>query len=47
MPIGGITLPLINKDTTEFWCKTGISDLLIAQDLWGLFDPSNNFQMVQ
>ena len=38
----GITLPLINKDKPQnFGVRLGISDLLIAQDLWGLFDPSN------
>ena len=38
----GITLPLINKDKPQnFGVRLGISDLLIAQDLWRLFDPSN------
>ena len=35
-------LPLVNKNKLQnFGVRFGISDLLIAQDLWGLFDPSN------
>ncbi len=41
----GFTVPILKQmESQNFGLRLGVSDLLIAQDLWGLIDPNNNLK---
>ena len=41
----GFTMPILKQtEPQNFGLRFGVSDLLIAQDLWGLLDPNNNLK---
>lgn len=41
----GFTVPILKQmESQNFGVRLGVSDLLIAQDLWRLLDPNNNLK---